>query len=158
MTSTEEQLNAKGSLLRRLRAIVFLIPAWFAPHSKLRVLFHRLRGVRIGKDVEIGYFCILDNVHPYLVTIEDKAVVTARTTILAHDNAHFYTYGEPVRIGETRVCSNAFIGVGAVILPAITIGKSSIVGANSVVTKDVPAGSIVAGIPAKVIREVDNAR
>lgn len=49
------------------------------------------------------------------------------------------------------------IGAGAVILGPITIGHHSVIGANSVVTKDVPPNSVVAGIPAKIIRTVENA-
>ncbi len=153
MNSTDEQQRrAKGGFLQRLASIVFMLPAWFAPHCRLRVFFHRLRGVKIGRNVEIGYFCILDNVHPSLVTIEDDAVVTARVTILAHDNAYYYTHGGQVTIGETRIGRNAFIGVGAVVLPKLTIGDSAIVGANSVVTKDVAAGAIVGGIPARTLK------
>lgn len=135
--------------------MLFLLPAWFAPHKQLRVLFHRLRGVNIGRHVEIGYFCLLDNVHPDLITIEDDAVITARATVLAHDNAFYYTFNEPVRIGSTTVKRNAFIGVNAVIMPTVTIGESAVVGANSVVTKDVSPYTIVAGIPARKIGKRD---
>lgn len=130
-----------------------MLPAWFSPHKRLRVMFHRWRGVNIGRNVEIGYFCILDNVHPHLITIEDDVVVVARSTILAHDNAYYYTRGEPVTVGPTRICKNAFIGVGAVIMPTLTIGEGAIIGANSVVTRDVPAGAVAAGIPAKILKQ-----
>lgn len=154
LESDVQDRRAKGGLWQRLCSIVFLLPAWFSPHTRLRVFFHRLRGVRIGKNVEIGYFCILDNVHPSLVTIEDNAVVTARVTILSHDNAYYYTHGKEVILGETRIEKNAFIGVGAVVLPTLTVGESSIVGANSVVTKDVAPGSVVGGIPARELKRI----
>lgn len=130
-----------------------MLPAWFAPHKSLRVISHRLRGVNIGKNVEIGYFCILDNVHPNMITIEDDAVITAGVTILAHDNAMHYTWDEDVAIGPTRICKRAFIGVNSVIMPKVTIGEKAIIGANSVVTKDVPSGAVFAGSPAKLIRK-----
>ena len=50
---------------------------------------------------------------------------------------------------------DAWIGAGAIILPGVTIHKGAIVGAGSVVTKDVPPYSIVAGNPARVIRQID---
>ncbi|MGH9359737.1 MAG: DapH/DapD/GlmU-related protein, partial [Terriglobia bacterium] len=56
---------------------------------------------------------------------------------------------------ETRVCRHASIGSGAVILCGVTIGEGAIVGAGSVVTKDVPPGTVVAGNPARVIRHID---
>ena len=146
------EVQAKGRFWQRLRSVLFLLPAWFAPHKNLRVFFQRLRGVKIGKNVEIGYLCFIDNVYPDLVTIEDNAVVTFGTILLAHDNSFHYTFGEPVHIGRTTIGKNAFIGMHAVILPEVTVGAYAIVGANSVVTKNVPPRTIVGGVPAHKIR------
>lgn len=149
--SSSEQFKAKGRLWDRVRSIAFLFPAWFAPHKSLRVFFHRLRGVRIGKDVEIGYFCIIGNVHPSMVVIEDCAVIAARVTILEHDNSYFYTVGGKVKSAPVTVEAKAFIGVASVILPGVTIGAQAIVGCASVVNRDVPARTVVAGAPARII-------
>lgn len=54
-----------------------------------------------------------------------------------------------------HICRRAWIGAGASILPGVTIGENSVVGAGSVVTKDVPADTIVAGNPARIIRKID---
>ena len=43
---------AKGRLIQRAMSILFMLPAWFAPHTRLRVFFHRLRGAKIGNNVE----------------------------------------------------------------------------------------------------------
>jgi acetyltransferase-like isoleucine patch superfamily enzyme len=59
------------------------------------------------------------------------------------------------KVEKTRVCEGASIGSGATILSNVTIGERAIVGAGSVVTKDVPADAIVAGNPAKFMRFVD---
>ncbi len=151
--NTTNHFHAKGNVWRRVRSILFLIPAWFSPHKSVRVFFHRLRGVQIGHNVEIGYFCIIGNVHPNMVIIEDDAVITARVTILEHDNAYYYTMGGAVRFGTVRIGKHAFIGIGAVILPGITIGDHSIVGALSLVSSDVPSWSVFAGAPAKLIKQ-----
>ncbi|WP_300799156.1 DapH/DapD/GlmU-related protein [uncultured Alistipes sp.] len=62
-------------------------------------------------------------------------------------------YTRPVRLRR-----NAWIGAGALILPGVTVGEHAIVGAGSVVTRDVPDGMIVAGNPARVIRPIDPMR
>jgi len=137
----------------RARSSLFLLPAWFSPSSRLRVAFHRIRGAIVHPTAEIGYFVILDNLYPEKVIIEEGATVSARSTILAHDEALFYTGRGPERVLQTRVGRGAFIGVHAVILPGVTIGPGAIVGAGSVVTRDVPAGSTVVGVPAKVVHQ-----
>ena len=152
----ENDSLAKGTFIQRLFSILFMLPAWFAPHTRLRVFFHRLRGAKIGNNVEIGYFVILDNVHPHLVVIEDDCVITARVSILSHDNSYYYTHGLPVKIGQTTIRQGAFIGIGAVILPTLTVGELAIVGPNSVVTRDVVQRAVVAGIPAKEIKRVES--
>jgi UDP-2-acetamido-3-amino-2,3-dideoxy-glucuronate N-acetyltransferase len=60
----------------------------------------------------------------------------------------------PKRFRETTVKAGASIGANATILPGVTIGEKAMVGAGSVVTKDIPAGAVVVGNPAKVVRQV----
>lgn len=152
MEKLNNKFRAKGKLLKRLRSILFLLPAWYAPHTRMRVFFHRLRGVRIGRGVEIGYFCIIGNVHPQLITLGDHAVVTAGTVLLEHDNAHYYTRGGNVKFGPVVLEKGCFVGLHSVVMPNVTIGERSIVGPNSVVTKDVPPDALVSGIPAQIIK------
>jgi acetyltransferase-like isoleucine patch superfamily enzyme len=59
-----------------------------------------------------------------------------------------------VEFGKVVIRRGAYIGVGAIILPGVTVGEGAIVGAGSVVTKDVPRLSVVAGNPARVIRTI----
>ncbi len=138
-----------GFRRQRIRSTLFLLPAWFAPTAALRAAFHRARGVRIGRGVEIGYSVILDNLYPELVVIEDGATIAARSTILAHDEAFAYTGLGKEFAKETRICERAFVGVHSVVLPGVRVGRRSIVAAGSVVTFDVPDGGKVAGVPAR---------
>jgi acetyltransferase-like isoleucine patch superfamily enzyme len=149
----DSQVHARGRLWKRIRSVIFLLPAWFSPHAKLRAFFHRLRGVRLGKNVEVGYFCIIGNVHPHLITIEDGAVITTGVVILEHDNAYYYTRGGQVKYGPVVIKERAFIGLHSVIMPNVTVGQRSIVGANSLVLGDVPADTVVGGLPARYIKD-----
>lgn len=144
---------AKGNIFSRFISICFLLPAWFAPHKSIRGFFHRLRGAHIGKNVEIGYFCLIDNIYSKLIYIEDNAIIAAGAVILAHDYSFFYTKRGNAKIAKVVIGKNAFVGVKAVIMPGVNIGEFAIVGANSVVTKDVPPYSTAAGVPARIIQK-----
>ena len=60
-----------------------------------------------------------------------------------------------VELNPVHIEENAWLGANATILPGVTVGKNAIVAAGAVVTKDVPANTIVAGIPARVIKHLD---
>ncbi len=152
MKPASNQHRAKGSFWRRAWSTLFLLPAWFAPHKCLRVVFHRLRGVEIGHNVEIGYYCIIGHVHPSRIHIADHAVITANSVILEHDNSYYYTHGQDVAVGDVYIGDHAFIGIGAVVMPGVFIGSHAVVGALSFVKSNVPAYSVVAGQPARVVK------
>jgi len=152
VAASELRLNARRAtrpIRKRIRSALFLLPAWYMPSSALRIAFHRIRGAKVSKSAEIGYFVIIDNLYPEKVFIGNHATVSARTTILAHDESKAYTGRSGEEVAETRIEPGAFIGVHCVILPGVRIGPNAIVGAGSVVTRDVAAGSTVAGIPAR---------
>jgi len=155
MAEDHRKKLARGNIWRRIISVLVQGLAWFAPHKSLRVFFHKLRGVKIGKNVEIGYFCIIDNVHPDMVEIEDNVTIAAMSIILAHDNSMYYAQDEDVKFGKVVIKKNAFIGVHSVILPGVTIGEGAIVGAMSLVNKDVPPNTVVAGVPARVIKTIE---
>jgi maltose O-acetyltransferase len=142
---------AKGNFFKRLITLPLLYLAWFSPHKNLRVFFHRLRGVKIGKNVEIGYFCIIGNVNPDFIKIGDNVVITARVTILEHDNSYYYTHNKDVISGYTHIKNNVFVGIGSVIMPNIQIGENTIIGSLSFVNKSIVGNVIAAGCPAKII-------
>ena len=108
---------------------------------------------RIGERVWIGAQCFIDARD---LVIEGEVGVGPGARILGSTHA-----GEPaalpviateLMIAHVRIGRGADIGVGAVILPGITIGAGAIVGAGAVVTHDVPAGAVVAGVPARILR------
>ncbi|HEY4281633.1 MAG TPA: acyltransferase [Chthoniobacterales bacterium] len=110
----------------------------------LRVLLHRWRGVNIGKDVWIGYDAIIETAHPDYVTIKEGASIGIRAVIIAHFR----------ELHGVVIEEDASIGPGAIIMPNVTVGRGSVVTAGSVVTKSVPAMTVVQGNPAKAIARV----
>ncbi|GAH09266.1 unnamed protein product, partial [marine sediment metagenome] len=127
-----------------------LIFCWFTPASFLRVFFHRLRGVKIGKRVEIGYFVIIDHVYPEHVIIKDRVTISAGVKILAHDDA----YGKERKPQRVLIREGAFIGVNTVIMPGISIGKRAIIGAQSLVNKNIKPKTVNGGVPAKHLKDI----
>jgi len=116
----------------------------------------RLIGVRVGNNCRI-FPCNFGS-EPYLVSIGNHVTVTNGVHFITHDGGVWALREEFPEIDFVRpiiIHDNCFIGINAIILPGVSIGPNSIVGAGSVVTKDVPPDSIVAGVPAKVIKTLD---
>jgi acetyltransferase-like isoleucine patch superfamily enzyme len=129
----------KESPLRALRNRVLQHFARILPGAQtIRVALHRVRGVKIGENVWIGYDVILDTSRPFLITLEDGCVLSMRVTVLAH-------FRESTGVKIER---DAFVGAGALILPNVVIGQGAVVAAGSVVTRSVPPMTIVQGYPA----------
>ena len=115
-----------------------------------------LAGLAIGEDCFIGDECLLDLAEG--ITLERQVTFAERVLVLTHTNvgyqdhplqAHFPATAKPVVFEQ-----GSFVGASATILPGTRIGARSFVAAGSVVTEDVPAGSLVAGVPARVVRQV----
>lgn len=99
----------------------------------------------IGKDVRISLKANLDKRNSKAIIIGDGSYLAFGATILCHDMSR--NISKPVTIGK-----NCFIGANSIILPGVTIGDEVIVAAGAIVTKDVANNTIVAGNPAKPIR------
>lgn len=108
----------------------------------------RDRGVRIGNGTVL-YDCVIDGNYPHLIEIGENCTLSY-ATILAHDGSTI-TYLGKQSVGKVVIKDNCFIGYGAIILSGTTIGPNSVIGAGSVVTKDVLPNSVYAGNPARLI-------
>lgn len=135
---------------------IFHVLAMNAPHERLSILFYRMRGTKIGKNVYIDRGVFIESWRPHLVTIKDNAEIGPKAIIIAIDSSYNTISKDiPILYGNVTVERNAYIGAGAIILPGVTIGEYSIVAAGAVVTKDVPPRTVVAGVPAKTIKTIE---
>ena len=110
--------------------------------------------VVIGKNVYINSNALL--MARGGITIEDNVMVAANVQIISNNHDPYdlqVLTCKPVLIRES-----AWIGAGATILPGVCIGKHAVIGAMSVVTKDVPDYAVVVGSPAKVVKELDKTK
>ena len=109
------------------------------------------RKVHLGVRNVINFGCLLDGRHYRIVTGEDVSIGPEATILtLGHDSQslEFANKGGDVQIG-----ARAWIGYRAIVLPGVTIGEGAVVGAGSVVARDVPAFAIVVGNPARIVGE-----
>ena len=106
--------------------------------------------VSIGKNVVVMPGCLMMSAGG--ITIEDGAMIAANVQLIS--NNHDLYERQVITCKPVHIGKNAWIGAGATILPGVTIGDNAVVGAASVVTKDVEADTIVAGNPAKLIKRI----
>jgi acetyltransferase-like isoleucine patch superfamily enzyme len=160
LTRTGRRWQTSGMLFlgRRLElqigrggAIRFGRFVWIGDGSKIRC--HE-GAVEIGEKTVIGQECTISAYQQ--VRIGEQCVIADRAMFIDFDHG-VVEVERPIRVQgiykrDVEVGSNVWIGYGACILRGVRVGDNSIVGTNSVVTRDVPANAVVAGIPARVIR------
>ena len=155
-------------LLKRYKNAILLKYCMFSiiltpiNYRLIRPLLWRWMGCKVGKNVFIGYEVLLDTSYTELIEIEDNVHITNRCLLLCHQrDMTKYSYGNDITKlsyikGKITLKRGCFIGMNTMILPGVTIGEGAVIGACSLVTKDIPAWTIAAGVPAKVIRYVRN--
>jgi acetyltransferase-like isoleucine patch superfamily enzyme len=138
----------KNWCLERL-AMSFPIPSW-------RTRLHRMRGVRIGKDVYIGYDVIFDRIHPEQITVEDYAEIGDRTIVSAHSRGTLLLRDKyPRSVQPVRIGKGVWIAPGCIVIQGVDIGDKSVIGTGAVVTKSIPANCLAVGVPAKVVKKLE---
>lgn len=112
------------------------------------------RGLHVGENFNRQQGCFIDPTHCYLIDIGDDVTMSIRVTLMAHDASTKKLLGY-TKIGRIRIGNHVFIGANSTILPNVTIGDYAVIGAGSLVTHDIPANTVAAGVPARVICTIE---
>lgn len=167
---------------KALRFVWYSFYAWLLHISlpPVRVWLLRLAGARVGRDtvifdvrfanlyhygftkLTIGKRCFLgDEVMLDVrggITLEDEVTLSNRVSVVSHINVgypdHPLQQVYPMKESPVIIKRGAYLGAGAIILPGVNIGEEAVVGAGAVVTKDVPKRTVVAGVPARVVKKI----
>lgn len=113
------------------------------------------RGLKVGSNFSMQPDCFIDYSHCWLISIGDNVIFAPRVHVISHDASLLNHLGY-TKIGRVIIGNKVFVGNNAMILPGVTIGDNVIVGAGSVVTKDIPENSVAAGNPARVISKLSD--
>lgn len=147
-----KELNSTYHKVRMIPAVII---------QRLRYWYYKTKGYDIDATTQLERNLNLDRINAHGIHIGADTIITSKVTILSHYlRAHVYTdkngYERTKYTGElcdTYIGKSCVIGIGATIMGGVKIGNHCIIGAGSVVTKDVADNSIVAGSPARVIKE-----
>lgn len=107
--------------------------------ASARPLLHRWRGARVGKDTWIGLYVSIDELHPEALTIGSRCTIGIRTTIITH---FYWGPKQPHSNGTVVIEDDVFIGPHCVILPNVRVGRGAVIQAGSVVSSNVPPGTL----------------
>jgi acetyltransferase-like isoleucine patch superfamily enzyme len=108
--------------------------------------------IKMGKNVFVNHACTFLDMGG--ITLEDNVLVGPKVNLITENHPMDPENRKSLVCSPIVVKRNAWIGAAATILPGVTIGENSVVAAGAVVTKDVPANTIVAGIPARAIKNL----
>lgn len=127
---------------------------------KIRPVLMRKMGCKVGKECFIGDYVRIDLGHADMITLEDHVSIAAGVRLLCHqrDFSDYHVGDDYMDLGyivkPIVLKKGCLVGMESFVMPGVTIGEGAVVGAGSLVTKDVPAWSVATGRPAKVVRQI----
>jgi maltose O-acetyltransferase len=142
---TEERRAALAELLAGIGEETFIRPPFYCDYGD---------GITIGARTFVNFNC----------TMLDGAAITIGDEVLIASGVQLITATHPIdpeprrdaweRALPITIADGVWLGAGAIVLPGVTIGENTVVGAGALVTKDLPAGVVAYGNPARVVREI----
>jgi len=154
----KEILKRNYSSSRIFRKILFITASRFPfLTGSLRARLFSLGGVRFENPSScfIGLYVYFDDLHPELISVGVNTIITEGTRVLSHFLDVAYDDFDHQYLGNVKIGSNVFIGMNTVIIKPLTIADGAIIGANSVIDKDIEAYTIWGGNPARLIKKRD---
>lgn len=127
---------------------------------KLRPFILRRMGCKVGKGCFIGDYVRIDTSHSDMITIEDSVSIASGTRLLCHqrDFSDYCRGDDYMKLGyivkPIHLKKGCLIGMESFVMPGVTVGEGAVVGAGSLVAKDVPDWTVAVGRPAKVVKEI----
>lgn len=110
------------------------------------------KNTKIGEGVFINFDCTFLDLGG--ITIEDNVMLAPKVSLLSEGHPIAANNRQTLTVGKIHIKRNAWIGAHATILQGVTIGENAVVAAGAVVSKDVPANTIVGGVPAKKLKTI----
>jgi acetyltransferase-like isoleucine patch superfamily enzyme len=142
------QIYNTVSKWKAMRNFVVIQITRYSPSLRFKNwLYRNILGMKVGDHTAFALMVMVDVFFPEKIYIGHNTIIGYNTTILAHE---YLT--QEYRLGEVHIGSHVMVGANSTILPGVTIGDYAVIGAGSVVHRDVEAGSFVAGNPLQVIR------
>jgi acetyltransferase-like isoleucine patch superfamily enzyme len=153
-----DRRGVMGALTRRL---LRFLERWVLCRGS-KVAYLRRRGARIGDQTAILTRVEDFGTEPWLIEIGSRVSIAAGVVFITHDGAS-RVIRDRIRGGSAfgncfapiRVRENSMVGLRTILMPGVTIGPDSIVGAGSLVTRSVPPGCVACGVPARVVGTVE---
>ena len=130
------------------------------PCTDKRQKYWKKCGVKATGKFNVGADVYFDAQNAHYLTIEDDVWIAARSLILMHkrDLSDYYKgeryRDQPSTARPVKICRGAVVGMASIVMPGVTIGEGAIIGAGSLVSKDIPAWTFAVGRPAKVVKEL----
>lgn len=141
-----------------IRTLIMYLKLIFGSKKSKPTIYNKYLGVKFGKNVRILHFPRWGS-EPFLIEIGDNVTITRGVAFVNHDGgvALFRDKIPGLNVfGKIKIGNNVFIGINSIIMPGVTVGNNVVIGAGSIVNKDVPDNVVVAGVPAKIIKSVQD--
>ncbi len=159
MTYAKNTTFKQVSFLTKVKVKIAKRIAKGFPYNKVRILGLRMCGFTIGEKVFVGEDLIVVSIiseKSCELNIGNRVSIGPRVTLVLSSDANWSELMDQIDYVKSFIVlkDDCWLGAGVIVLPGVTIGKCSIVGSGAVVTKDVPPYTVVAGIPAKKIKDL----